>query len=202
MKTLKKVTILIVPALALFCLSGLTAEEHRLSGKRVAVLLADQFQDAEALAPIFHLREYGVESVVIGIEKGRAYAYNSDVAVTIKKTVDEVSADDFDALIIPGGGSPAKLRENEAVISFVQSIAANKKPIAAICHGPQVLARAGLVKDARVTAFPGIEDEMKEAGATFVDEEVVLHEWLITSRLPKDIPAFNRAIVQALKAGQ
>ena len=182
--------------------AGLAAQVANASDKekpRVAVLLTEGFQDAEALSPVFYLRELGVEPVIIGLQHGLVSAYNSEVRINVQKAINEVSPEEFVALVIPGGQSPATLREDSRVIEFVKAIAEAKKPVAAICHGPQVLARAGLLDGLRAAAFPGIAEEVKAAGGTFLDQEVVIDGTFITSRLPKDIPAFNTALGEMIK---
>ncbi len=165
---------------------------------RVALLTAEGFQDAEALAPLGYLKTRGAEVLVVGMERGEIKAYNSDVTVFIEKTVNEVSASDFDAVVIPGGRAPAALRENEGVLAFVREAYAAGKIIAGICHGPQVMASAGILDGKAATCVSGISGELEEAGALYRDEELVRDGNIITSRVPRDIPAFNRAIGDAL----
>ncbi len=174
------------------------AEAQDLSGKHVAVIIADGFHDAETLSPVFHLRNHNVDTTFIGFEKGFISAYNSDVSVEIQKTLAEVDVDEFDAVILPGGGSPAVLRENRDVLRFLRAFAETGRPIAGICHGPQVMASAGIVDGVELTGFSAIRNEMTEAGGIFVDREVVVDGPFITSRIPEDLPAFNDAIVEAL----
>lgn len=198
MKKNKIIPILLGFIAAAALTSGLHADSHHLEGKRVAVIIAEGFHDGETLSPIIHLREYGVEIDILSTAKGPISAYNSNVSIDIDKTLADVDAESYHAVILPGGGGPAKLRENHDVLRFMQAFAATGRPIAAICHGPQVLASAGLLENVETTCFPGIADEMTEAGARHVDREVSVDGQFITSRLPKDLPAFNKAIVDAL----
>ncbi len=165
---------------------------------RVAVLTADGFHDGETLSPLGYLKTRGADVSVIGAERGEIKAYNSDVTVFVEKAVDEVSASDFDAVVIPGGRAPAALRENESVLEFVRQAYAEGKILAGICHGPQVMVSAGIMEGKAATCVAGISDELEEAGALYRDEELVVDGNIITSRVPKDIPAFNRALGEAL----
>jgi protease I len=170
-----------------------------LSGKRVAVLIAEGFQDAETLEPKLFLEERGAEVVVLGPAVGDVKAYNSEQMVTIEKAVEEANVEDFDALILPGGKGPAVLREHEAAVNFARDFIESGKPVAAICHGPQVLITAGIIEGRKLTCVSSIAEEVKEAGGEYLDEQVVVDENLITSRVPDDLPAFNEAILKALK---
>ncbi|MDI6401322.1 type 1 glutamine amidotransferase domain-containing protein [Balneolaceae bacterium ANBcel3] len=202
----------IAPLALLFILLSMTAcEDHAevhvtepadpapLYGKEVAFLIAEGFHDGETLYPMAHLINYGARVTVIGIETGEHTAYNSDITARVQRTIDEVSPQDFDALVIPGGHSPSNLRENEAVLDFVRAFSQTGNPLAAICHGPQVLVSADIVSGRTLTGFQAIEDEILEAGATFEDSELIVDGNIITSRIPDDLPAFSRQIVDALK---
>jgi protease I len=166
----------------------------------VAVLLTEGFQDAEAYMPIGYLENKDMDITVIGPETGRVKAYNSDFEIVVQKAVGEVNVDEFDALILPGGKAPAALRENPAVVEFAKNFFNSGKPVAAICHGPQVLARAGVLQDVTATAVGSIQGELEEAGANYVDEALVVDGNLITSRVPGDLPVFSKAIEDAIKA--
>ncbi len=165
---------------------------------KVAILVGEGFHDGEAYMPMAYLANRGVKATVIGPNRGEVKAYNSDFTIKIQKAVTEVSIDEFDGLILPGGHAPAKLRENDKVLAFVQGFFATGKPTAAICHGPQVLISAGLMEGKTCTAFPDVEPELSEAGATFVDEPLVVDGNLITSRVPQDLHYFSEAIYKAL----
>ncbi len=165
---------------------------------KVAVLVDEGFHDGEAYMPMGYLNNKGIYNVVIGPEKGKVTAYNSDFTIKIQKGIAEVDVDRFDALIIPGGEAPAELREDDAVIQFVQEFYETGKPIAAICHGPQVLITAGLLEGKTATCFEGVQEEMEEAGVDYVDESVVIDENIITSRIPDDLYNFSRAIAKQI----
>lgn len=165
----------------------------------IAIMVAEGFQDAEAYMPMGFLYNKGYTLTVIGIETGKVKAYNSDYTIKIQKAISEVSVDDFDALILPGGKGPAVLRENEKAVDFAGNFFESGKTIAAICHGPQVLITAGVLKDITCTGYSGIKEELQNAGANFVDKEVVTDKNLITSRTPPDLYAFSKTIADSLK---
>ncbi|MDY0231789.1 MAG: type 1 glutamine amidotransferase domain-containing protein, partial [Candidatus Saccharicenans sp.] len=170
-----------------------------LSGKSVAILIAEGFHDGETLEPKAFLEEHGAEVIILGPAVGEVKAYNSDQVVNIEKAVDEADVEEFDALILPGGKGPAVLREHEAAVAFAKAFFESGKPVAAICHGPQVLITAGVVEGRSMTGTSQIAEELKEAGAEYLDEPVVVDGNLITSRTPDDLPKFNEAILNALK---
>ncbi len=170
-----------------------------LSGKRVAVLIAEGFHDGETLIPKSFLEERGAEVVVLGPAVGDVKAYNSEQMVTIEKAVEEAEVGEFDALILPGGKGPAVLRENEAAVNFVRDFMESGKPVAAICHGPQVLISAGVIEGRTLTCVSSVAEEVQEAGGEYLDEPIVVDDNLITSRVPDDLPQFNEAILNALK---
>jgi protease I len=173
--------------------------DKELEGKRVAFLITEGFHDGETMFPLGFLQNQGAVITVIGIQPGVYTAYNSDVTAVVEKSVTDVSVADFDALIIPGGHSPANLRENGSVVDFVREFIEANKPVASICHGPQVVIATGIVGGRTLTAVGGVKDEITEAGAIFVDKEVMIDGNLITSRTPPDLPAFSIAVMQALK---
>jgi protease I len=168
-----------------------------LSGKKVAVVVGRGFQDQEGTVPIDFLRGEGAEVVTVGTEAGDTEGIHGTI-IPVQKSFGEVNAVDFDAMVVPGGKSPAYLREFEEAVGFVKDFASTTKPIAAICHGGQLLAAAGLVDGLTMTGYPGIKEEMEEAGANFIDREVVVDRNIITSRLPADLPAFNAKIKEKL----
>ncbi len=171
-----------------------------LQGKKVAVLVGRGFQDQEGTVPIEFLRQEGAEVTTIGPETGEVKGLHG-TTIRVEKTFEEVSPEDFDALVIPGGRSPAYLRKFSAALDFVAGFAATGRPVAAICHGGQLLAAAGLVKGLTMTGYPKIREEMETAGADFVDREVVTDRNFITSRYPDDLPAFNAALKTRLLEG-
>lgn len=169
-----------------------------LTGKRVALLVCEGVHDAEALVPLGYLTNRGASVTVVGLVPGYAKAYNSDIRVRIEKSVDEVKPEDFDAVVIPGGKSPACLREHENILEFVRAVTQSGKPTAAVCHGPQVLISAGVLKDKKVTAYSKVADELRAAGALYEDAPLVRDGNIITSRIPEDLPGFCREIELAL----
>jgi len=170
----------------------------KLMGNNVAFLITEGFHDGETMFPMGYLMHHGANVTVIGVERGEFTAYNSDMTAVVIRSVIEVSPDDFDALVIPGGHSPANLREHEDVITFVRAFVESGKPTAAICHGPQVLVTAGVIEGRTLTGVSGIEDEITGAGATFVDVEVMVDGNIITSRTPPDLAAFSKQIAESL----
>ncbi|PAD66380.1 protease [Bacillus sp. 7586-K] len=166
---------------------------------KVAFLLASYFEDSEMKNPYEEIKEAGHEATIVGLEKGivcegkqGTVSYTSDVAAS------EVNASDFDAAIIPGGAAPEALRVNDDVVRFVKELNEQGKLIAGICHGPQVMISADILKNKAATSYIGIRDDVKLAGAEYRDEEVVVSENLVTSRTPKDEPAFIREILAKL----
>jgi protease I len=167
-------------------------------GKRAAVLIADRFQDEEGVEPVRFLKEKGMDSSYIGLETGTAKGKYGRQEVRIDQTISEADPDAFDVLIIPGGAAPETLRLDEAVLTFTRRFFEARKPVAAICHGPQVLISAQVLPGRTVTCYQGIRDDVKLAGARYRDKKVVVDGNLITSRTPDDIPAFNEAIARIL----
>ncbi|HBX44874.1 MAG TPA: protease [Porphyromonadaceae bacterium] len=170
--------------------------------RHVAVLVTEGFQDAEAYMPIGYLANRGVNITVIGPDTGRVKAYNSDFEIVIDKAVSDVTPDDFDALIIPGGKAPAKLKEDPASVEFAKNFFNTGKLVAAICHGPQVLAAAGVLKGVTTTGVNSIQGELEAAGAKYLDQALVTDKNLITSRVPDDLPVFAEAIDKALNSAR
>lgn len=164
----------------------------------LAVLTTDGFQDMEAIVPIGYLVNKCVDITVIGPQKGRVKAYNNDFELIIEKEVGEVDIDDFDALLIPGGKAPAELKEDDSSVNFTRDFFMTGKPVAAICHGPQVLAAAGVLLGVVLTGVSKIKNELENVGAIYKDEELVIDDNLITSRVPEDLPVFVKAIEDAL----
>ncbi len=168
-----------------------------LNGKRVVVVVGKGFQDQEATVPIDFLNKEGAEVVTVGPDTGDIEGIHGAV-IRVENTFADLDPTAFDAMVVPGGRAPAYLREFEEAREFVASFAATGKPLAAICHGGQLLAAAGLVKGLTMTGYPKIKEEMLEAGADFVDREVVVDRNIITSRVPDDLPAFNATLKEKL----
>lgn len=167
------------------------------SRKKVAVALANNYEDIEATSPIEALEKAGAEITIVGIEKGEITGKKGDTQ-TAETTFADVSPDDFDMLLIPGGSSPENLRIDDSAVAFTREFANTGKPVATICHGAQLLISAKVVTGRTLTSVNKIRDDVVNAGGLYVDEEVVVDGNLITSRIPSDLPAFNKAIVNAV----
>lgn len=167
------------------------------SGKKVAVVLADNYEDVEYTSPAEALKGAGAEVTIISTKKGEITGKKGDKQQA-DKTFAEVSAEEFDMLLIPGGGSPENLRIDDAAVQFTRDFVASGKPIAAICHGPQLLISAEALNGRTLTAVNKVRDDIRNAGGNYVDEELVTDGNLITSRVPGDLPVFNKAITEAL----
>jgi protease I len=172
----------------------------QLAGQRVAVLVADGFEQVELTAPVAALKEGGVEVDIISLHRGRIRGMNfhqPGELVAVDKTLAEARARDYDALYIPGGYiNPDQLRQSAAARDFVRDFDVNGKPIATMCHGPWVLASAGLTANRTLTSWPGVRDDMVNAGATWLDQEVVRDGNWLTSRGPQDMVPFIRDMMQ------
>jgi protease I len=193
------ITALFLSSVSLFSAEKDTvAEGKELDGKRVAILITEGFHDGETMFPMGYLQNQGALVTVVGPETGVQKAYNSEVTAVVERSVREVSADHFDALVIPGGRSPANLREHSEVVDFVRFFIESGKPTASICHGPQVVIATGMAEGRTLTAVSGIRDEITKAGAVFTDREVMADGNLITSRFPSDLPAFSIEIKRQL----
>jgi protease I len=166
---------------------------------KIAVLLADDFEDSEFRIPYDRLREKGHELTVLGASAGaQVKGKKGKETVKIEATARERKASEFAAVVIPGGYSPDHLRTDEAIVTFVKEAAKAGKPIAAVCHGPSLLIEADIVRGKTVTSWPSIRTDLKNAGATVVDKQVVSDGGLITSRKPDDLEAFSEAILKAI----
>ena len=168
-----------------------------IAGKRVAILVEDLYQDLEVWYPFLRLKEAEAEVLIVGTNK-KEYKSKHGYPVSANATIDKVSAKQFDAVVVPGGYAPDMLRRYPAVIAFIREMDQQGKLIAAICHAGWVLCSADVVRGKTVTCFFAIKDDMVNAGATYVDQEVVRDGHLITSRKPEDLPAFTRTLIDAL----
>ncbi|MGB5233036.1 MAG: type 1 glutamine amidotransferase domain-containing protein [Desulfoprunum sp.] len=167
-------------------------------GNMKAVMVsADTFEDSELLVPYYRLQEAGVAVTVASLNRG-VITGKHGYEVTVDKTLDEINPDEYAILILPGGKAPAVLRKESKAIEIARSFFTHGKPVAAICHGPQILITAGLLKDRRATCYLSVADELKEAGALYEDREVVVDGNLVTSRKPADLPAFMRETMKLL----
>jgi protease I len=169
-----------------------------LKGKKIAILVEEMFNDHEFWYPFYRLKEAGAQVVVVGSGGGGKYSGKSGTQASADVAADQVSASEFDGVIIPGGYAPDHMRRHPAMVKLVADLFAAQKMVAAICHAGWMLASAEVLKGRTVTSFFAIKDDLVHAGATWVDEEVVVDGNLITSRTPDDLPAFMRAIIQKL----
>ena len=169
-----------------------------LKGKKIAVLVADQYQELEVWYPLLRFREDGAETVAVGFETAKAYHSKKGYPAVADMSIADVHVEDFDAVVIPGGWAPDFLRQDERMVKFVRDMNAAGKVVAAICHAGWMLSSADIVRGRKATCFQAIKDDMMHAGAKYVDEEVAVDGNLITSRKPTDLPAFCREIAQAL----
>jgi len=178
----------------------------KLAGRKVAIIAADMVEQVELVEPRKALEEAGAETDLVSLKPGTIRAFNHfDPAddQKVDKTIEEVDASDYDALLIPGGvGNPDQLRGDENVVRFVQEFFAAGKPVAAICHAPWVLVEAGVVRDRKLTSWPTLQTDIRNAGGNWVDEQVVVDNGLVTSRKPDDIPAFNDKMIEEFCEGK
>jgi protease I len=174
----------------------------QLDGLKVAVLVTDGYEPSELTEPIRALREAGAEPTIVSDHDGTIKGKTDADTATVDLTLDAARADDFGALLLPGGvKNPDTMRQNEAGVAFVRDFAHAGKPIAAICHAPWLLVEADVVRGRRVTSYPSLKTDLRNAGADWVDQEVVADQGLVTSRTPKDLPAFNAKMVEEFAEG-
>jgi len=177
-----------------------------LNGKKVAILVADGFEQVELTSPKQALEEAGAKTHIISPKhdkvKGWEHTEWGD-EFPVDVPLEQANANDYDALLLPGGVmNPDKLRTSKQAVQFVRNFFEQQKPVAAICHGPWVLVEADVVKGRKVTSYESIQTDLKNAGANWVDQEVVVDQGLVTSRKPDDLPAFNRKLVEEIAEGQ
>lgn len=173
---------------------------QELAGRRVAALVTDGFEQVELIEPRRALEEAGAQVEIVSPKDGEVRGWDHrewGANVRVDRPVAQARPDDYDALLLPGGVmNPDKLRMDSKVVDFVRAFVDAGKPIAAICHAPWTLIEAGAVKGRRMTSYPSLRTDLRNAGADWVDEEVVVDRNLVTSRNPGDIPAFNRRMVE------
>ena len=179
---------------------------NELQGKRIAFLATDMVEQVELTEPWKAVKEAGGQPELISLEEGEIQGFNHyDKADTfpVDKTVEEARADDYDALVIPGGvGNPDTMRMDENAVEFTRQFFEQGKPVGVICHGPWMLVEAGVVRGRKVTSWPSLCTDIQNAGGNWVDQEVVVDEGLVTSRKPDDLPAFNAKIVEEFCEGR
>jgi protease I len=179
---------------------------QKLNGIKVAILVADGFEQVELTEPKKALEEAGAETMIVSPVKGEVegwHHFDAGDKFTVDVPLDEASAQDYDALLLPGGvANPDQLRMNEKAVAFVKSFFDAGKPVAAICHGPWTLIEAGAVRGRKLTSWPSLKTDLRNAGAEWVDQEVVTSSGLVTSRKPDDIPAFNQKMIEEFAKGK
>ena len=179
---------------------------HKLDGKKIAFLATDGFEQVELTKPWDAIKAAGATVELISLESGKIQGMNhNDKAdkFDVDKTVDAVSAEDYDGLVLPGGvANPDTLRTHETAVDFIRDFFKQHKPVAAICHGPWTLIEADVVRDRKVTSWPSLKTDLKNAGAHWVDQECVCDEGLVTSRNPDDLPAFCEKAIEEFAEGK
>jgi protease I len=177
-----------------------------LNGKRVAILVAEGFEQSEMVGPRKALEEAGVKTEIVspaGDEVQGWHHYDKGDRFQVDVGVDAANANDYDALLLPGGvANPDQLRTNPKAVQFVRQFVDSGKPIGVICHGPWTLIEAGAVKGRTMTSWPSLKTDLTNAGATWVDQEVVTDHGIVSSRKPDDIPAFSRKLIEEIAEGR
>ena len=180
--------------------------QQDLHGMKVAILACEGFEQAELAEPRKALQQAGAQTKIASLEKGRIQGYNHHTPADkfdVDMTFDELDANDFDAVLLPGGVMNAdQIRTNEKAQQFVQAMQRQDKPFAIICHAPWLLVSAGLVKGRTLTSWPSLQDDLRNAGAEWVDQQVVKDSNWVSSRKPDDIPAFNAAVIELIASRQ
>ena len=176
-----------------------------LKGKKVAILTETGFEEVELTSPMQALKEAGAEVEVVSPQKEKVKAWNHDhwsIELNVDQNIDDANVDAYDALVLPGGVlNPDKLRTNKNAVAFVKDFLDSGKPVAAICHGPQTLIETGLLDGRTMTSYPSVKTDLVNAGVDWVDREVVVDNGLVTSRSPKDLPAFNKKLIEEIHEG-
>jgi protease I len=176
-----------------------------LSNRKVAILTEEGFEQVELTSPKAALEAAGAKVDVISPKSGKIKAWdktNWGIEINVDKQLDTVSPDDYDALVLPGGVlNPDKLRQNKEAVAFVSAFLDEGKPVAAICHGPQMLIETGMIGGRTLTSYPSLQTDLKNAGAHWIDQEVVVDNGLVTSRTPADLEAFNRKAIEEIGEG-
>jgi protease I len=175
-------------------------------GKRVAILTDNGFEEVELTSPMNALEMAGVEVEVISPQSGKVKAWDQDhwsIEIEVNKSLGDANPEDYDMLLLPGGViNPDQLRMNPQAVSFAQHFLETGKPLAAICHGPQLLIETGMISNRRMTSYKSIKTDLINAGALWEDEAVVTDNGLVTSRSPQDLEAFNKKMIEELAEGQ
>ena len=177
-----------------------------LEGKKVAILTENGFEEVELISPKKALEDAGAEVDIISPQKDKVKAWAHDhwsIELPIDMNIDDVDPNDYDALVIPGGVlNPDKMRLNDKCVEFAQHFLQEGKPVAAICHGPQLLIETGMLEGRNMTSYPSVKTDLENAGALWSDREVIVDNGLVTSRSPEDLEAFNKKMIEEIKEGQ
>ena len=177
----------------------------KLNGKRVAILTENGFEEVELTGPKKALEEAGATVDIVSPQKEKVKAWDHDhwsIELPVDKNISDVKAEDYDALMLPGGVlNPDKLRRNKEAVEFAQDFLETGKPVAAICHGPQLLIETGLLENKDMTSYPSLQTDLKNAGANWHDREVIVDNGLVTSRSPEDLEAFNEKMIEEIAEG-
>jgi protease I len=178
----------------------------KLQGKRVAFLATDMVEQVELTEPWKAVKEAGATPELVSLQEGEIQGFNyyeKADTFTVDRSVEEARADDYDALVIPGGvGNPDAMRMDENAVEFTRQFFEQGKPVGVICHGPWMLVESGVVRGRTVTSWPSLRTDIRNAGGDWVDEKVVVDDGLVTSRKPDDLPAFNAKIVEEFAEGR
>jgi len=176
-----------------------------LSGKKIAIITENGFEEIELTSPKQVLEGAGAQVDIISPQKEKVRAWDHDhwsIVLPVDVQLEDANPEDYDALMVPGGVlNPDQMRTNKACVEFAQHFLEAGKPVAAICHGPQLLIETGLLKGRKMTSYPAIKTDLQNAGVDWVDQEVVVDKGLVTSRSPKDLEAFNKKMVEEFKEG-
>jgi protease I len=176
-----------------------------LSGKRVAILTENGFEESELTSPKKAMENAGIKVDIVSPQQRKVKAWNNDhwsIELPVNVNVSNANYEDYDALVIPGGAmNPDLMRLNKDSVNFAKSFLKSGKPVAAICHGPQLLIETGLLEGRKLTSYPSVKTDLINAGANWQDREVVVDNGLITSRTPKDLEAFNKKLLEEIKEG-
>lgn len=176
-----------------------------LANKKVAILTEEGFEQVELTSPLEALKNAGATVHIISPKSGKIKAWdktNWGIEINVDKILSDVSPDDYDALVLPGGVlNPDKLRQNKEAVAFASAFLDEGKPVAAICHGPQLLIETGMIGGRNLTSYPSLQTDLKNAGAHWIDQEVVVDNGLVTSRRPADLEAFNKKMIEEIAEG-
>ncbi|MDA8168694.1 MAG: type 1 glutamine amidotransferase [Nitrospiraceae bacterium] len=167
---------------------------------KVLILSDDGFEDLELMVPYYRFKEEGFQVDIASKKRGKIEGKH-DYKLEANKSYEEINPDDYDMLFLPGGKAPAKVRKSDEALSIAKHFIEKEKPVAAICHGPQILISAGVVRNRHMTCWPEVAKELKEAGAIYEDKDVIVDGNLVTSRMPDDLPAFTTEVLKKAKAG-